>query len=150
MVYIACASCKTKMPLFNKNIKSFMVYPIVRIFLILFAAVGIASCAKHEQIRPIQLPPTSVLNVQTTWAVINAPHLRLREQPDESSQVVRYLKGGFVLEIISKTGTPEILEGEKDYWYQITFDGLNGWVFGAYLDLYDSREQAEAASRELD
>ena len=70
--------------------------------------------------------------------------------PSSSSRVIRYLKEGFVLEIISKSGTLETLEGEENYWYQITFDGLNGWVFGAYLDLYDSKEQAEAASRETD
>ena len=127
-----------------------MIYRKTWVLLIMIADAGISSCEKQEQIRPIQLPPTSVLKVQTTWAVINAPHLRLRELPTDSSRVVRYLKAGFVLEIISKTGTLETLEGEENYWYQITFDGLNGWVFGAYLDLFDSKEQADAASRETE
>jgi hypothetical protein len=118
--------------------------------LLLILLTFFSSCEKQEEVRPIQLPATSVLRVQTTWAVINAPHLRLREFPTNSSRVIRYLKGGFVLEIISKTGTLETLEGEENYWYQITFDGLNGWVFGAYLDLFDSKEQAEAASREME
>jgi len=127
-----------------------MIYRKICVLLILFASAGFTACEKQEQIRPIQLPATSVLKVQTTWAVINAPHLRLREMPSNASRVIRYLKEGFVLEIISKSGTLETLEGEENYWYQITFDGLNGWVFGAYLDLYDSKEQAEAASRETD
>lgn len=127
-----------------------MIYRKIGALLLLIAAAGVLSCEKQEQVRPIQLPATSVLKVQTTWAVINTPHLRLRELPDDSSRVVRYLKSGFVLEIISKTGALETLEGEENYWYQITFDGLNGWVFGAYLDLFNSREQAEAASREME
>ena len=106
-------------------------------------------CEKSMETHDITLPPTSVLQVQVSWAVITAPHLRLREEPSENARVIRYLQNGFVLEILSKTRKLETVEEKENYWYQIQVDGLSGWVFGAYLNIFDSRAKAEAASKEL-
>jgi hypothetical protein len=64
--------------------------------------------------------------------------------------VVRYLRRGLVLEIVSKTRKQETVEGETDYWYRISFDGLQGWVFGAYLEIFDSEERADNFSEDLE
>ena len=106
-------------------------------------------CEKSTETHEITLPPTSVLRVQVSWAIITAPHLRLREEPSENARVIRYLQSGFVLEILSKTRKLETVEEEDNYWYQIQVDGLSGWVFGAYLNIFDSRAKAQAASKEL-
>jgi len=108
-----------------------------------------SGCSKNTEMKEINLPPTSVLKVQSSWAVITAPHLRLREEPSVSSRVIRYLRKGFVLEVIQKTTKMEIIEGETNYWYRVNFDGLNGWVYGSYLMMFDSKEKAEAASRNI-
>ena len=97
----------------------------------------------------ISLPPTPVLSVKTNWCVIESSYLRLREKPDKGSKPVTTLWGGNVLEIISRSAEKQLIDNEYGYWYQINYDGLQGWVFGAYLNLYDSKEKAERASIEL-
>ena len=98
---------------------------------------------------PIELPATSALVLQTNWAVITSSHLRLRGSPSTGAPVMATLWKGSVLEIVSKTSTKETVEDAEDFWYQISYDGLAGWVFGAYLDLHESKNRAEEFSREL-
>jgi hypothetical protein len=73
----------------------------------------------------------------------------LREGPSTGARVLATLWQGSVLEIVSKTSTKETVEGEEDFWFQISYDGLAGWVFGTYLELHDSKIRAEESSREL-
>lgn len=43
----------------------------------------------------------------------------------------------------------ETADDHIDYWYQINYDGLNGWVFGAYIMAFESRDIAEAEAGKL-
>ena len=113
------------------------------------ASLFFAACDTAEEAQPIELPATPALVMQTTWAVVHSSHLRLREAPNTDSQPVATLWQGSVLEIVSKTSSQEIVEDEQDYWYQINFDGLAGWVFGAYIETYDSKVRAEDSARDL-
>ncbi|MEW5813940.1 MAG: SH3 domain-containing protein [Spirochaetota bacterium] len=125
--------------------KSLLLIPVL-IFLAFLPA-----CRKKETFQDVELPPTSVLSTQSSWAIIRASHLRLREKPSiQSSPITTFWRAkGFVLEVISKTARKETLEEKTDYWYQINYGGLTGWVFGGYLDIFDSREAAEKAAKEL-
>lgn len=87
--------------------------------------------------------------MQSTWAIITSSHLRLRQGPGTTYNAEATLWRGSVLEIVSKTSLKEVVEEEEDFWYQINYDGLAGWVFGAYLKTYDSKAKAEASAREL-
>ena len=107
------------------------------------------SCDAPEEIVSIELPTTPALVMQTSWAVITSSHLRLRDRPSTDSTAVATLWRGSVLEIVSKTGSKEIVEDEEDLWYQINYDGLAGWVFGAYLSTFESKAQADESAREL-
>jgi hypothetical protein len=125
----------------------------MRITFLLFCAtiwlfISVA-CDSRNTAEPIELPATTALVLQTNWAVITSSHLRLREGPGISAGVLATLWQGSVLEIVSKTSTKEVAEGEEGFWYQISFDGLAGWVFGTYLELFDSKNDAEESSREL-
>ncbi len=111
--------------------------------------LALGGCNGREQVVQIELPSTRALGLQTNWAVITSSHLRLRDSPSVGAPVLATLWKGSVLEIVSKTSTKETVEDEEDFWYQISYDGLAGWVFGAYLDLHDSKSRAEAFSREL-
>ena len=112
----------------------------------LFATVA---CDPRETVEPIELPATTALVLQTNWALITSSHLRLREGPGTGASVLATLWKGSVLEIVSKTSTKEVVEDEEGFWYQISYDGLAGWVFGTYLELFDSKSAAEESSREL-
>jgi len=118
-------------------------------FLAGIAVLAMSGCNSGEKVAPIDLPATTALVLQTNWAVITSSHLRLREGPGVNSPVVATLWKGSVLEIVSKTSTKDTVEEGEDFWYQISYDGLAGWVFGSYLELYDSKSRAETSSREL-
>ena len=108
-----------------------------------------AACDSRNTVEPIELPATTALVLRSNWAVITSSHLRLREEPGIGAGVLATLWQGSVIEIVSKTSTKEVVEGEEDFWYQISFDGLAGWVFGTYLELFDTKNDAEGSSREL-
>lgn len=129
-----------------KNLVSRIVLVLLTLF-ILSALAG--SCSKEAEKREITFPSTNVLTVQTSWGVVTSTHLRLREKPSTDSNAVTTLWRGNILEILSKTNEPEEVEGEEDYWYQINYEGLNGWVFGVYLNIFRSRKMAEEAAGEL-
>jgi len=118
-------------------------------FVLVCASFALAACEDDKEMAPIELPATPALVMQTTWAVVTSSHLRLRESPSTDSTAVATLWQGSVLEIISKTSSKEIVEDQEDFWYQIDYDGLGGWVFGSYLQTYDSKEHAEESAREL-
>ncbi len=117
---------------------------------VLGAIVLLVACGGGSEIpRELDLPATPILAIQTSWAVVTSTHLRLREQPDISSAIVTTLWRGYVLEVVSKHNRPVEIDGEKDYWYQVNFGGLQGWVFGAYLSFHTSKTAAEAAGESL-
>lgn len=106
-------------------------------------------CSEEQPLPDIDLPVTPVLAVTSNWAVITSSHLRLREKPALNAAAITTLWRGQVLEIVSQGAEKEVVEDRLDYWYRIHYDGLQGWVFGAYLDFYESREQAELAAHEM-
>jgi len=98
----------------------------------------------------IDLPATSVLSLRSNWGVIRSPFLRLREEPLQKAKIIAHLRRGSVLEILSRTEAKETIDGDSSYWYQINFGGLRGWVFGAFLQVLDSKSKAESFARELE
>ena len=120
------------------------------ILLAILVPLSAMSCRRVEVVERIDLPSTPVLGMQTMWAVIGSSHLRLRERPSVKSAAITTLWRGYVLEVVSKRNNTETVEGATDHWYQISYDGLQGWVFGGYLELYDSRERATEAARAMD
>jgi len=119
------------------------------IFAILGAAIlsFFGSCGGNANSVALDMPPTPVLTVRANWGVVTSPYLRVRKQPKMESDVVAHLRNSYIAEIISKSSYPETIEGETNYWYEISADGLRGWVFGSYLDFYDSKNKAEQAIR---
>ncbi len=118
------------------------------IFTVIILGLFIA-CKDEKTVFDIELPATSVLSVQSRWSVINSTHLRLREKPDIESKAITTLWKGYILEVVSQGSKKETLENEEGYWYQVKYGGLQGWVFGAYLKFFDTRDAAERSSREI-
>jgi len=119
------------------------------IIIVLVISSLFSSCREEKTISDIKLPATKVLSVQSRWAVINSTHLRLREKPDTNSKAITTLWKGYILEVVSQSTVSVNLDDEEGYWYQIKYGGLQGWVFGAYLKFFDSKEEAERSSREI-
>ncbi len=116
--------------------------------LCLLVSLSIFSCSGKERILEIELPPTLVLEQNINFAVITSSHLRLRTEPSIKSKAITTLWRGYILEIVSRSPKMETVEGQENYWYQINYDGLQGWVFGSYLKVASSLEKArEEAAR---
>ena len=124
---------------------------IKKINILIFICVFFPSCEKKVEIQQVFLPPTHVLSMNANWGVIKSSHLRLREEAsiDSSLKTTFWNRRNVVLEIISQTNKKEKIEDKYDYWYQVSYDGLIGWVFGGYIDLYNSRDEAIRMAREL-
>jgi len=112
--------------------------------------VFLSSCGKHDESASIKLPPTPILTPQNQWGVVNAEHLRLRKQPSVDSAAIFTLWRGYEVEILDRSPATESVGEIRDYWYDVNYGGLRGWVFGYYLDLYDSKSQADLAAKEME
>jgi hypothetical protein len=122
----------------------------VLILVLSIAPLSLLSCEKEQPVERIDLPPTPVLTLSSDWAVIRSPFLRLREEPLQKAKIVAHLRRGSVLEIITRTEAKETIDKVSSYWYQVNFGGLRGWVFGAFLEVLDSRSKAESFASELE
>lgn len=123
----------------------------VFIIAIVMSLLSLSACDKAvERSYPvIELPVTQVLTLETNWGLITSTFLRLRENSALASSAVTTLWQGAVVEILSQTSSQEEVEGRMGYWYRIQYDGFQGWVFGGYLRVYSSQNEAERAAREV-
>jgi uncharacterized protein YraI len=53
------------------------------------------------------------------------------------------------MEILRRSDSKDFVEGKENFWYLISYDGLKGWVFGSYINVYTSRDKAVSASEKL-
>jgi hypothetical protein len=120
------------------------------VLLLSIAPLGLISCTKEQPVEHVDLPPTPVLTLSSEWGVIRSPFLRLREEPLQKAAITAHLRRGSILEIISRTEAKEAIDGSTAYWYQVNYGGLRGWVFGAFLEILDSKAEAERFARDLE
>ena len=110
---------------------------------------AVSACRKEAPVERVDLPATPVLTLRSNWAVVRSPFLRIRQEPLPRSEILAHLRRGTIMEVISKTETPETIDEATDYWYQVNYEGLRGWVFGSFIEVTDSRSRAENYAREL-
>ena len=120
-----------------------------RFFLIIGFVLFSCSPGKKIEEEKIKLPPTPVLSIRSNWGVVKSDFLRIREEPKPTATILAHLRKGSVLSILLRTEQRETVEDETSYWYQVSYEGLRGWVFGAYLEILDTRAQAETFAGEL-
>ncbi len=84
-------------------------------------------------------------------AVSQRDRLAVREEPDSGSERAYVLKLGQVMKVIGKDETPSTVGQYEGHWYRIlTEDGVSGYCFDHYLEIYDEREgQQQKISPEL-
>ncbi len=107
------------------------------------------SCGKEKELPDIKLPPTPILSISSRWGVITSTYLRMREKPDINSRAITTLWKGYILEVVSRNPELKVVDDREGHWYQVTYGGLQGWVFSAYVKFFSSRDEAERNSREL-
>jgi len=105
--------------------------------------LALISCSRSGGTERVILPPTPVLSIRSTWAVVKSPLLRVRQDPSNQATVLSHIRLGAIVEVLTKSDKEESLENESAFWYRIDYQGLKGWVFGTYIEIFDSRTKAE-------
>ena len=59
--------------------------------------------------------------------------LNFRTAPSVSGEIITTLPINTRVSIIERTGAMETIGSERSHWYQISYNGTSGWVFGAWL-----------------
>jgi uncharacterized protein YgiM (DUF1202 family) len=125
-------------------------YKLLFLTLIIFTLlIPGGSCKKNPDQETITLPPTSVLSIRSTWGVVTSNFLRLRERPSKQSRMLTGIPRGMIVEIVSKTEEKVTIEDKNDYWYHVVFNGNRGWVFGAYVLIFNSQKDAKVYAQGL-
>ncbi len=111
--------------------------------------LSIASCNRSSDTERVILPPTPVLSIRSTWAVVKSPLLRVRDQPSGQATVLAHIRRGVVAEVIGKSDKEDTIENDTSFWYRMNYDGLKGWVFGSYISIFDTRTKADTFAASL-
>jgi hypothetical protein len=114
-----------------------------------FTVCCLGSCGRSGATERVSLPPTPVLSIRSTWAVVKSPLLRVREEPTSQSVVLSHIRMGAVLEVLTKSDKEDTVENEPAFWYRVDYQGLKGWVFGSYIEIFDSRIKADQYAARL-
>ena len=109
----------------------------------------LASCGRSPSTERVILPPTPVLSIRSTWAVVKSPLLRVRDQPSSQATVLAHVRMGAVVEVIAKSDKEDTVENDSSFWYRVNYEGLKGWVFGSYVSIFENRPKADAFAASL-
>lgn len=105
--------------------------------------IVLVSCGRSARTERVILPPTPVLSIRSTWAVVKSPLLRVRDEPSNQATVLSHIRMGAVVEVLTKSDKEDTVENEAAFWYRIDYQGLKGWVFGSNIEIFDSRSKAD-------
>ena len=82
------------------------------------------------------------------YGVVNVNNLHFRSGDDLNSKTLRFLNKGTIVSIIKKNDTRVKIGEMEDYWYQIEYEGITGWVFGYFIDIYSSFNNAKIMAKQ--
>ena len=100
------------------------------------AAAALIGCQKQEtSAGHLVLPATSVIATSEQRAIIAADSLRVRAQPSVRAQVLSHFRRGEVVEVLRRGEVEERVGGDLGHWFEVTHQGVRGWVFGSHLEL---------------
>jgi hypothetical protein len=116
---------------------------------LLCAGLVWTGCGREAPLANLDMPATPVFSIRANWGLVVSPYLRVRSRPQAAAEVVAHLRNFSIVEILAKTSYPETVEDKSDYWYEISCDGIRGWVFGSYLEFHNSRQEAEQAAERI-
>jgi len=118
------------------------------IILIIFSLVGCKKTSEDINILLEKEPEILTKEIKSSegYGVVNVDRLRFRADNDLHSKTLRYLDKGTIVSIIKKDNKRVKIGEMEDYWYQIEYNGITGWVFGYFLDIFSRYQNAEFAA----
>jgi hypothetical protein len=89
----------------------------------------------------------SPAEISEQTGVINDARVRLRAQSNLKSEVLAYFNSGDNVKVIGTSAEKQNIDSMESVWYRIKTDAhIEGWVFGAYVDLYADLLENQADS----
>jgi hypothetical protein len=95
------------------------------------------------------MPPTPIVTLRPTWAVVTERYLRLRERPDGAAPISGHLRRGDVAAITAVSPVIELVDGERHFWFRVENHLVSGWVLDTSLEAYTSEDRARNAAKRL-
>jgi hypothetical protein len=114
------------------------------LFFIIIIIILLFSC-KNNNFK-FDLPQTETPSEFNQWGVTIYDQLKLRNSPNEESETVKYLPLGAIIEILKKDKELKNFENANDYWYYINYKGEEGWIFGIYIQIFNTYDESEKKS----
>lgn len=128
---------------------------------ILFFFILLAPCCRQTEQDPINLDSEIDLNTENTivttrqqkitnfYGVVTVNRLRVRALNDIHAKTLRYVDTGQILNVLFKDENRVKINQNEGYWYKIEVEGIKGWVFGYFLQIYSDFEDARYISERL-
>ena len=126
--------------------KSFFLFLFILFFILL------SSCKKQDASTNswhIELPETKIPQTINQWAINKYPLIKLRMEPTEESRIVYYLPIGAIIKVLKKDSQLTSFDNEKNYWYNIDYEGETGWIFGSFIEVFNTYEEALIRSEDI-
>ena len=105
----------------------------------------ISSCKNNETSNKndwqIDLPETKIPRAINQWAINKYPFIE--------SKIVYYLPIGAIIKVLKKDSELSSFDNEKNYWYNIDYEGETGWIFGSFIEVFNTYEEALKRSEEI-
>lgn len=133
---------------------------MLKYFIIFFSILSVLCCRKPEKSH-INLDEEIDLNTENTiittkqqkviqqYGVVTVNRLRIRASNDIHAKTLRYVDTGQILNILYKDENRVKINQDEGYWYKIEFEGIKGWVFGFFLQVYADYEDARFIAERL-
>jgi hypothetical protein len=117
-------------------------------FLVLTGVIALLliSCGGGSDMEEIEMPETSVLSLRAEWGVVTEAYTRVYVSPEAEARINAHLRQNSVVEITDKSTFSDTMNDREGHWYRIRTSDVQGWIFGASLDLYNSEQQARNAA----
>ena len=96
-----------------------------------FLAAGLISCGKKNP----ELPAGEATSSKRTAEVTASTNLVIRTQPNRTATKLGVAGHGAIVEVLQDGDKEENIGGITSRWYRVSYNGVEGWVFGGYLRL---------------
>lgn len=115
---------------------------IIRILMGILIAISVITCKKETSSEPQtntvnseSKPDTQTTNSdnKTYKYVIAKSGLKLREATDTRSKVLTTIPFNTQVEVIGEQEGEEVTKGKSNLWFQISYDGIEGFAYGEFL-----------------
>jgi len=122
------------------------VSPFVVLFLV---SALLSACGVSDSDDGLEIPATPVISVRESYAVIEQAYSPLHQDAESGSSILAQMRRGSVVEIVGRTANREQLDGRLERWYRVRYVDSEGWTFGGWIAVFETRGRAENYARTL-